>query len=148
MMNGFGRMGCYCRSVACWVVGGVFLFFAGGCIERTVSINTEPPAASVFLNDQEVGKSPVRVPFTWYGDYDIVIRKPGHKTIHTNHRIRTPWYQYPLIDIVAECMVPFTIHDDRVLETYVLDAYEAPEKEVLLGRAEEMRGLAVPVDVP
>ncbi|MFQ5411848.1 MAG: PEGA domain-containing protein [Phycisphaerae bacterium] len=112
-----------------------------------MSINTEPEGASVFLNDQEVGKSPVRVPFTWYGDYDIVIRKPGHKTIRTNHRIRTPWYQLPLIDIVAECLVPFTIHDDRVLETFVLEAFEAPEKQALLGRAEEMRSQTAMEDV-
>lgn len=140
MMNGFGRTRGLCRSNGFRVAWGACLLLTAGCIERTVTINTEPPGATVVLNDQEVGKSPVRIPFTWYGDYDIVLRKPGHKTLHTHHRIDTPWYQLPLIDIVAECMVPFTIHDDRVLATYVLEPSAAPEKQALLERAEEMRG--------
>src|SRR5262249_26230601 len=32
-----------------------------GCIERTVTIRTEPDNALVYLNDEEVGRSPVTV---------------------------------------------------------------------------------------
>jgi len=109
------------------------------CVQRTLTINTEPQGATVVLNDQEVGRSPVRVPFTWYGDYDIMLRKEGQKTLQTHHRVKAPWYQLPVIDIFAECLVPFTIHDDRVLETYVLDPYEAPNKDDLLQRADQMK---------
>lgn len=111
-----------------------------GCLDRTVTINTEPEGATVYLNDQDVGQSPVRVPFTWYGDYDIVIRKSGYETIRTNHRIDTPWYDLPGIDIVTECFMPFTVHDDRVLETYVMERQEHPTDEALLQAADEMRG--------
>ncbi len=114
-----------------------------GCIERTVTINTEPQGATVFLNDEEVGQSPVRVPFTWYGDYDIIIRKDGFKTVQTHHRIHTPWYQYPFIDIVSECFIPFTIHDDHVIDTFALETYEAPDKGELLYRSGEMRARAL-----
>ncbi len=127
---------------------GAAAFFAAlvstaGCIERTVSINTEPQGATVFLNDEEVGQTPIRVPFTWYGDYDIIIRKQGFKTVQTNHRIHTPWYQYPFIDIVSECFVPFTIHDDHVIDTFALQEYQAPDKEELLYRSGEMRARAL-----
>ena len=110
-----------------------------GCIERTVSINTEPAGATVFLNDEEVGKSPVKVPFTWYGDYDIIVRKPGFKTLKTNQRFRAPWYQYPIIDIFAECLVPYTIHDDRAAPTYVMEKATAPDRKTLLESAEGLR---------
>ncbi len=110
-----------------------------GCIERTVSIQTEPDGALVYLNDEEVGRSPVRVPFTWYGDYDIVIRKTGYKTLQTNHRINTPWYQIPGIDVITECLVPFTVHDDRVLDTFILEAREPVDKQALLESSVRMR---------
>ena len=126
----------------------VLLLIAAGCVERTVSINTEPQGATIFLNDQEVGKSPVKVPFTWYGDYDIVIRKHGYQTIETHHRLRTPWYQYPIIDLFAETLMPFTVHDDRVLETFALQPYEPPSKEALLERADELRADALSQDAP
>jgi hypothetical protein len=110
-----------------------------GCIERTVSINTEPQGATVFLNDQEVGNSPVRVPFTWYGDYDLIIRKTGYKTVSTNCNVKTPWYETPGIDIFTECFMPFTVHDDRDLGTYTLEPQVAPNREALLQAADEAR---------
>jgi PEGA domain-containing protein len=116
---------------------------AAGCIERTVSINTEPVGATVLLNDEEVGKSPVRVPFTWYGDYDIVIRKPGYQTLKTNHNIKTPWYELPGIDLFTECLMPFTVHDDRTLNTFVLQRAQPVEKQALLQSADEMKGRAL-----
>lgn len=110
-----------------------------GCIERTVTINTEPDGATVFLNDQDVGKAPVKVPFTWYGDYDIIVRKSGYKTIRTHRRIDAPWYQWPGIDIVTECFIPFTVHDDRDLGTFVLEEQQFPSNQALLDAANEMR---------
>lgn len=110
-----------------------------GCIERTVTINTEPQGATVFLNDEEVGQSPVRIPFTWYGDYDVIARKKGYKTVHTNRRVNAPWYQWPGIDLITECFIPFTVHDDRVLETVVLAPQVHTSDEVLLQAADDMR---------
>lgn len=112
------------------------------CVERTLTINTEPQGATVVLNDQEVGKSPVRVPFTWYGDYDIIVRKEGHKTLLTHRRVDAPWYQWPVFDLFAECLVPFTIRDERTLDTLVLEPAVQPNKEDLLNRADEMKAQA------
>ncbi len=136
------------RGAICRVLtaGAALLFFATlgvGCIERTVTINTEPQGATVFLNDQEVGQSPVKTPFTWYGDYDIIIRKKGYKSLHTNYNIRTPWYELPGLDLVTECLVPFTVHDDRVLETFALTPAQPPSKEELLEAAARMRERAI-----
>ena len=135
-LRGGGRNRSRCSLTFVWVLASICGF---GCIERTLTINTEPEGATVFLNDQDVGRSPVRVPFTWYGDYDIVIRKPGFETIRTNHRIDTPWYEFPGIDIITECLIPLTVHDDRVLETYVMERQQHPTDQALLQAADDMR---------
>ena len=113
-----------------------------GCVERTVSINTEPQGATVMLNDQDIGRTPVKVPFTWYGDYDLVVRKEGYETVKTNHRLQTPWYELPGIDLFSECLIPFTIHDDRIVPTIALDQARRPTQEALLKNASEMRAEA------
>src|SRR3990172_12037515 len=52
------------------IVGtGLAMILLAGCVERRLTINTDPQGAKVVLNDQEIGTSPVTVPFHWYGDY-------------------------------------------------------------------------------
>ncbi len=132
------------RAGRAFIVAALCMALQGawGCVERTVSINSEPAGALVYLNDQEVGRAPVKVNFTWYGDYDIILRKEGYETLQTNRRIDAPWYQWPVIDLVAECMIPTTIRDDRDLGTFTLTKAEFPTKEELIRNAEEMRTMA------
>lgn len=111
----------------------------GGCVERVMKISTTPTGARVFVNDEEVGLSPVKVSFVWYGDYDIVIRKQGYETLKTHYRIDAPWYQYPVVDLVAEAMIPTMIRDEHVLPDFVLTPAEIPPSSELVGRATEMR---------
>jgi len=58
----------------------------GGCVERYISITTKPAGAIVWLNDEEVGATPVTVPFTWYGEYEVVVRQAGYKTLKTSRQ--------------------------------------------------------------
>ncbi|MFQ6048696.1 MAG: PEGA domain-containing protein [Phycisphaerae bacterium] len=94
--------------------------------------------ALVYLNDEEAGRTPVTVPFTWYGDYDVVIRKDGYKTLRTHHRLRPPWYQLPPIDLVAEALVPVTIRDRREV-SFALERQVYPDRPELLERASQFR---------
>jgi hypothetical protein len=114
-----------------------------GCVERTVSINTDPEGATVMLNDQEVGKTPLKVPFTWYGDYDVIVRKEGYQTVRTHEKINAPWYEMPGIDLFSECFVPYTVHDDRELATIVMEPSQYPTKDALLKDAAEMKERAL-----
>ena len=51
---------------------------AGGCgVERTLQIESNPPGALVHLNGEEVGRTPMRKAFVWYGTYDVQLRKDG-----------------------------------------------------------------------
>lgn len=44
---------------------------SAGCVERVISITSEPSGSLVHLNDEEVGRTPLTVPFTFYGVYDV-----------------------------------------------------------------------------
>lgn len=118
---------------------GALLLVAAGCVERTMKITTQPPGATVVVNDEEVGLSPVKFSFMWHGDYDIVIRKEGYETLKTHFRVNPPWYELPPFDLFAEHFVPGTIHDDHVLPEYELTKAEAPAIGDVVKRATELR---------
>ena len=123
----------------------VALFFAvtlTGCVRRTITITTEPPAALVFLNDQEVGRSAVTIDFLWYGDYDVIIRKEGYQALKTNWEIKPPWYQIIPFDFIAEVLWPGHLHDKHARH-FTLEPAELPTQEELVKRAEEIRQRAL-----
>lgn len=116
---------------------------AGGCVERTMKIQTDPPGALVTINDEEVGVSPVKVSFTWYGDYEIILRKTGHQTVKTHYQVNAPWWQFPPFDLITETLIATTIRDERELPVFSLPPAAPPTQSELVERAVEMRGQAV-----
>ncbi len=127
-----------CRWIVLVIAAGL-----GGCVERTARIQTDPPGALVIVNDEEVGTSPVKFHFLWYGDYDIILRKAGYKTLKTHYRLQPPWYQYPPFDLIAETLVPTMIRDEHVLPTFVLEPAEEPATLDVVQRAVELRERAL-----
>jgi hypothetical protein len=124
------------RNIA---VGLLAALAAMGCVERTVRIQSDPPGAVVVVNDEEVGVTPAKFSFLWYGDYEVILRKAGYETLKTNYRLDPPWYQIPPLDLITETLVPGTIHDDHVVPTYPLRPAETPHIGELVDRAVEMR---------
>lgn len=128
-----------------WVVvlaGAVSCLAAAGCVRRTVTINTVPQGARVILNDEEVGTSPVKVDFLWYGDYDVILRKDGYETLKTHQRLDPPWYQVPPIDFFAEVLTPVTLYDQQQM-SFTLEAAQAVDKEQLIQKASDLRERAL-----
>jgi len=72
-----------------------------GCLERRVSITSEPSNAVVYVNDVEVGRTPVDADFTYYGSYDVRIDKEGFEPLRTKAVARAPIYEYPPFDLLA-----------------------------------------------
>ncbi|UCF00389.1 MAG: PEGA domain-containing protein [Planctomycetota bacterium] len=110
----------------------------GGCVERQLTINTEPQEAIVFLNDEEVGVSPVTVSFEWYGDYNVRISKEGYQTLKTHRKLESPWYDDFPFDFFASVLNP-----ERIVDTYewtfTLCPQEQPTREELIQNAEELK---------
>lgn len=131
------------RTAALLLVAGTGWGAVVGCVERTVRIETDPPGALVTVNDEEVGVSPVKFSFLWYGDYDLIIRKPGYQTLKTNYRIDPPWYQWPPFDLVAETMIPGTIRDERVPPPFKLEPAGKASVADVVEHAVELRERAL-----
>lgn len=123
-------------------VAVVLALCASGCVRRTLTIRTTPPQALVFLNDQEMGRSPVTTDFLWYGDYDVIIRKEGYTTLKTHWQIDAPWYQRIPMDLFAEVLYPGWIHDVHE-RRFELEPATTPTQEELLRRAAETRERAL-----
>jgi hypothetical protein len=110
----------------------------GGCVKRELTVNTKPEGALVFLNDEEIGTSPVTVSFEWYGDYYVRISKPGFETLDTHRNLKAPWYDYFPFDFFAQVILPA-----RIVDSYEWAFELAPQKEItreqLIQNAEELK---------
>jgi len=73
----------------------------GGCLERTVTITSEPPGALVVLNDEEIGRTPVTTGFRYFGVYDVRLQREGYEPIATEREAVAPIWEYPGIDLLA-----------------------------------------------
>jgi len=80
----------------------ISLLFLAGCAQRTVDITSDPSGALVYLNGEEVGRTPMRYDFTWYSDYDVILRKDGFETLKTHHKIDAPLLFLPPLDLIGE----------------------------------------------
>ena len=110
----------------------------GGCVERRLTINTKPEGALVALNDEEIGLSPVTVPFEWYGDYNVRISKEGFGTLKTHRKLKRPWYDKFPFDFFAQLIIPKRIVDSYEW-TFTLAPQEFPTREELIQNAEELK---------
>jgi hypothetical protein len=118
--------------------GMVFIFalaafcFCTGCVERKITIITEPSGALVALNDEEIGTSPVTVDFEWYGDYGVRISKDGYQTLNTHQNLKRPLKDVAPFDLLADM---FTTKIDEYTWTFKLEPYQQIQKDELIKSA-------------
>ena len=110
----------------------------GGCVERRLTINTKPQEALVVLNDEEIGQSPVTVPFNWYGDYNVRISKEGYETLKTHRILKSPWHDKFPWDFFAQIVSPKKIRDSYEW-TFDLASKQPPDREQLIQRAQDLK---------
>ncbi len=113
---------------------------AGGCgVDRTLTVRSDPPEALLYLNGAEVGRTPFIHDFTWYGFYDVELRKEGYETLKVRGDVVAPWWQWVPLDLLAE-LSPVRLHDRQSL-SYSLRATseKAVDPESLRDRGEAMR---------
>ena len=109
-----------------------------GCVERTITVRTDPAGALVTVNDVEKGRTPVTFPFTWYGKYRVLIEHPQYETLETSRGIFAPIYQWPVIDFVTEVLLPFKFHDHRDW-SFALNPRQPIDSDQLIDRAQDFR---------
>lgn len=119
-------------------VAVVIVCFCCGCVERRLTINTNPQGAIVTLNDEEVGTSPATVPFNWYGDYSVRISKTGYETLNTHRKLKGPWYDTFPFDFFAQILSPGRIVDSYEW-TFDLEPKEPLSRQELIYGAQQLR---------
>ena len=106
-------------------IAAVFaVLIVGGCLERQLTIKTNPTAALVELNDEEIGVSPVTVNFNWYGDYNVRISKEGCETLKTHRLLKAPWYDSFPFDFFAQIL------SSKKVDKYEWEFQLQPKREV------------------
>jgi len=107
-----------------------------GCVERTITINSSPTGALAKINGQEVGKTPCTFEFDYFGEYDVVLKHPTHKTLITSEWATERLWDLPVLDLLFE-LTPVTFKTN--LEwNFILEKNDT-NKENLIRRANKMR---------
>jgi hypothetical protein len=114
----------------------VLFCFCIGCVERKLTIVTEPTGALVALNDEEIGTSPVTVGFEWYGDYSVRISKDGFQTLSTHQKLKRPLKDVFPLDLFADM---FTTKIDEYTWTFKLEPYQQIQKDELIKSAASLK---------
>ena len=92
--------------VASLVAGFLFL---GACVRRKVTITSTPSEALVWVNSQEVGRTPLVFEFTYDGLYDVRLLHEECAALSTSASTEPPIWDLPGIDFFAEILpVEFT----------------------------------------
>src|SRR5205814_1377654 len=98
---------------------------AGCGVQRTMTVESNPTGALVYLNGNEAGRTPLTRDFLWYGNYDVELRKEGFETVKTTTWVNAPWWQIPPIDLVAE-ILPVKMVDRKRLRYSMISASTRP----------------------
>ena len=124
-----------------------FVFAAcllSGCVERKISILSDPPGAKAYVDGDYVGETPIAVPFDHYGTREIEVRKTGFWAQSRIVPIRGPLYETFPIDFLSEVVYPGNLVDDHrvVFELEPVGSLKPDERAALIERAEHYKGSA------
>jgi hypothetical protein len=111
---------------------------AGGCVERTYTVLSDPPGAMVLENGHEIGPTPAIRPLNYFGKYRLTLRANGYQDLVVDQPIPAPWYEYFPLDFVSENLIPWTVRDHREFR-YTLQPLEVVPYDVVREAAEQLR---------
>lgn len=127
---------------------GLIFFLSVGCVTRTLTINTNPSHAKVYIDNEFAGESPVVMPFVYYGTRKIMIERRDadgrltHKRQIAYEKIKAPAYEVFPLDFFSEVLWPFNIKDDHTLNYELEELKPQTRKELqksMLEKADELR---------
>ncbi|VAX41020.1 hypothetical protein MNBD_PLANCTO03-162 [hydrothermal vent metagenome] len=114
-----------------------------GCVERRLEITSEPSGALVWVNDQQVGRTPAQASFLYHGVYDIRLELDGYEPLRAEAEAKPPIYEHAPLDLFAEAL-PMRLENTQrwhfILEPSLESTLAKEQLEAdLLARAGAMR---------
>jgi hypothetical protein len=73
--------------------------------KRTLTIDSDPGGAQVWVNGRPRGVTPVDVPFVHPGTWSVRLEKPGYASLAQDVGVRSGIGDYPLVDLPYELAV-------------------------------------------
>lgn len=127
-------------------------FLQVGCVRRRMTIRSNPSGALAFVDDQEIGVTPVSIPFTYYGTRKVQLFRDGYETLTVKQPFPAPWYEIPPLDFFFENLWPFEKRDERIVD-FDLPPEQVVPNEKVIERAEMLRsttqaGAITPLPAP
>ena len=131
------------------LISVALLLAPSGCVRRRMTVRTNPIGASVFVDKQFIGTSPVSTDFIYYGTREIEVVLAGYRTEKVLRKIHAPWYEIPPLDFVSETLWPGELRDQRVIDITLVPEQVVSSQE-LLARGNSLRlqaaqGIATPL---
>ena len=72
-----------------------------GCVRKRMTIVSNPLGAQVFIDNREIGTTPVSTSYLYYATREIRLQKDGFETITVQRNFDPPWYEYPPLDLFS-----------------------------------------------
>jgi hypothetical protein len=94
--------------------GVLVILLAAGCVERELTINTQPQGAVVTLNDEEI------------------------ETLNTHKELKGPWYDHFPFDFFAQIVSPKRTVD-KYEWTFALEEKKQVNPQELVEKAQQLR---------
>jgi hypothetical protein len=115
-----------------------------GCMQRRMTIVSNPPGATAYVDGVEIGKTPVSHDFTYYGTREIRLVRDGYKSLTLLQPMSTPWYQMPPLDFFSDNLAFGEVRDERLYRYDLEPAVQEPF-DTIVERGEQLRrGSVVP----
>ena len=114
------------------ILSGLCLFIVfnlSACVKRVVTIESDPPGAAVFFNNEtkEKGTTPCTFDFSFYGRFALKLVKQGYEDLNTAVYLKAPLYEYFPIDLFSEALLPAHL-SDKHYQAYKLTAIKQQEE--------------------
>jgi len=116
-------------------------------MHRRLTIRSDPPGALVQVDGEEVGYTPTSIDYTYYGTREITLQRAGYKTLTTQVKLATPWYQIFPLEFITDNLALTKINDRRDV-IYSLTPETLEPRGYLEDRANSLRSEALRGELP
>ncbi|GAB62922.1 MAG: PEGA domain-containing protein [Candidatus Jettenia sp.] len=137
------------KQITRFVITGLFWCATlCGCVLRSLTVDSNPPGAVVYLDDKPIGETPVTTEFTYYGTRKITLEKTDaegrllYERKIAYEKIKAPVYQIFPIDFFFELIIPVKLKDEHYFNYQLDPLKQIPVEELrkeVMRNAEELR---------
>jgi len=109
---------------------------SAGCLRKRMTIQSNPPGATVYVDGHQLGKTPVSTDFTYYGTRNIRLEMDNYQTLNVKQKVKPAWYEIPPLDFFTETFSAGEIKDQHVYN-YDLQQRAISSDEQIMERAKD-----------